>query len=251
MSKELRVALEAAKQGAKVATKYFQTPLTVKFKENNTPVTIADAETEHIIRQTILSSSPHAHFVGEEHGGTTDKDAFWIIDPIDGTKEYIRGIQNWSILIAYYANNDIQVGVSFMPAQNELLYAQRGSGAILNDKSVHVSTTKELARAYLTLPSFRKGIVDKRIKSLAEQTHWARSIGNAMAFHFLASGRTDITIDTKLSLWDIAPFKVIVEEAGGRVSDLEGDAWNLATTDFVASNGLLHDDVIKILNQKS
>lgn len=249
MSDELKVAIEAARAGAEVALKYYNTTLEVDYKTDRSPVTIADKETEETIKRTILNAFPDAKFVGEETGGRPTGETFWIIDPIDGTKMFIRGLPYWSVLIALCKNKEITLGVSYMPDFDELIHAEKGAGAYLNDKKIIVSKVDDITKAYFSYSEITwykdKGLLINSLDNFA----CVRSIGDAHSYHLVAKGKFDIFTEPSPSLWDIAPFKVIVEEAGGKVTDLKGNPWNVDNKGgIIASNGLLHDQVIRILN---
>lgn len=250
MSDELTIAIEAAKKGAEKALYYFHNQPKVTIKPDNSPVTIADKETEQIIISTIKKSFPNARFLGEESGGDEKANELWIIDPIDGTKNFVRSIKSWSILIAYVRNGIAQIGVSYAPALNELVYAERNKGAFLNEKKIHVSSVTELADAYISHGELRyfknlPGLINLSSAVAAEMMS-----GDAISYHQLASGHIDTKIDASGHAWDFAPFSIIAEEAGGKVSQMNGDPWSIYSLDFVATNGLLHDKVIEILNGK-
>lgn len=132
MSEELKIAIEAAKKGAEAALRYYEKNPAFEVKPDNSPVTKADKEAEDIIKKTIVSHFPHAQFLGEETGGTLDADDFWCIDPIDGTKNFIRGLPFWGIEIAHIIDSEIVLGLSYGPVIEEMLYAEKGKGAFMN-----------------------------------------------------------------------------------------------------------------------
>lgn len=250
MSEELKTAIAAAKKAAAHATKFLENDFEVMRKDDDSPVTKADKECEKIIRSTITEKFPNAKFVGEEGGGNTEEEEFWIIDPIDGTKAFARNIPHWSILIALYKNNDIHLGVSFIAGQNQLFYAERGKGAFLNDEKVHVSSHEKLDHFYFTFGTPKRVANIDGLLRLIDKAEWARSVGDAMSFHLLANGKTDVHIENGLQLWDIAPFKVIIEEAGGKITEDTGEPWSKTTSNILVSNGLLHDEAVRLFNQK-
>lgn len=147
MSNELKVAIQAAKKGANYAMQFFGKDLAVDKKEDNTVVTKLDKETEEVIKKAILSKFPNAKFVGEETGGIPTKGAFWTIDPIDGTRHFIRKTPLWAVLISLIVDGQPVLGVSNMPYLNEITYAQKGKGAFLNSKKVKVSNISNLKDA--------------------------------------------------------------------------------------------------------
>lgn len=250
MSDELKTAIEAAKKGAEKALHYFGHNLAVVIKPDNTPVTQADKESEAAIKEFLSSKYPNANFIGEETGGSVDVNEAWIIDPIDGTKNFMRGLSQWAVLLAHYKNGICDIGVSYIPVLNELCYAQRGEGAYINGKKVHVSKIDNLEDAFLSHGEIRyfqnmTPLIDLSKKVLTQRCH-----GDASTYNNLASGKIDIVIDARDHAWDSAPFSVIIEEGGGKVSNFKGKPWSIHDLDFVATNGSLHDEVIEILNLK-
>lgn len=248
MSPELTGAIAAAKKGAEKALQYFGHNPKVILKPDHTPVTQADKETEAIIKETILLFDKNTHFVGEESGGAFTYDSTWIIDPIDGTKNFIRGLPFWSILIAKCIKGEIVLGVSYTPQLHELVYAQKGQGAFRNGESIHVSSIKDIADAYISYPGDPSLFPKKdNVITLLNTCMSCRGFGDAYSYQLVAQGKIDSNIEPGFSVWDVAPFKVIIEEAGGKVTTFSGQPWTIKDNTMVASNGLLHDKVIEFL----
>lgn len=250
MTNELTVALEAVRKASEKAMYYFKNLPPVTIKPDNTPVTKADKETETVIREYISSKFPNASFVGEEHGGIFGEGDVWIIDPIDGTKNFIRGIPLWAILVALWRDGEVVAGISYMPAIDELLYAEKGSGAFLNGKRISVSKIENIKDSTITHTGnpFKFKNPEQVGKLLNSSLH-ARGFGDAYSYHLVATGRADINFEPEVSVWDVAGFKLIIEEAGGKITTLTGSPWTVDIKDFVATNGLVHNEVIKILNE--
>lgn len=251
MSEELKTAIEAAKKGAEKALYYFGHNPKVLFKPDHTPVTKADQETESIIKQHLLENFTTSHFVGEETGGSFDHENTWIIDPIDGTKNFIRGLPFWSILIAKYVKGEITLGVSYTPQMNELIYAEKGHGAFRNGEKITVSKISGITDAFMSYPGNPSEFpnTDNLLKLISACMGF-RGFGDAFAYQLLANGRIDINLESAVKAWDVAPFKIIIEEAGGKVTNLFGKPWAVNDTTILATNGTLHDEVIEILNLK-
>lgn len=247
MSNNLKIAIEAARVGAKIAVGYFNSGLKVEIKSNNTPVTIADRETENAIKNYISKKYPNSKFLAEESGGNTNEGDFWIIDPIDGTKNYVRGIPFWAILLAHCKNGKIKEGVSYTPLVNELIYAQLGQGAYLNGEKVIVSKVSHIEDAFISYGDIMT-LKEDKISRLSKRCVSSRGFGDAYSYHLVASGRIDIMVENENSAWDVAPFKVIIEEAGGKVTTIEGSDWKFSDKSCIATNGLLHDEVVKVYN---
>lgn len=249
MSNELKVAIEAAKAGAKIALKYYGKQIKVTSKLDKTVVTQADKETEIAIKAHINSKFPKAKFVAEESGGDRNAKEFWIIDPIDGTRGFIRGIPGWRILIAYYKAGEILLGVSYAPFHDELLYAEKGKGAFTNNnKRAYVSTVKNLKDAFVAFGSPRHFKNKQHIISLIENAGSLRCFEpTSYSDYLLAAGVLDAYVDCYAEIWDAAPYRIIVEEAGGKFTNLEGKPWTFNDRGYISTNGLLHDQVIRIL----
>lgn len=251
MSDELKIAIEAAKKGAEAALRYYEKKIAFEVKPDNSPVTKADKEAEDIIKKTIVSHFPNSQFLGEETGGTLDADDSWCIDPIDGTKNFIRGLPFWGIEIAHIIDGKIVLGLSYGPVIDEMLYAEKGKGAFMNGKPIKVSKIAKLEDAFLnhgTVMFFEEKI--PQFLKLLEVMYRERGFGDFYGYHLVAQGKSDIMMDAHNAPWDIAAVKIIIEEAGGRVTNFKGEPWSLNDTNTLATNGLVHDEVIRILNQK-
>jgi len=250
ISEFLSVALDAAKSAEDIITSYyFNKTIQVDLKDDETPVTLADKEAEKAIRQTIIQAFPDHGFLGEEYGiqeGTSPY--MWIIDPIDATKNYIRKIPIFGTQIALMKGEELILGISNAPLLNELLYAEIGNGAFLNDEPIKVSNVSQHPDAmichgglkWFTEKGFLPGICN-----LINDTARSRGFGDFYMYHLVASGRVDAVIEAAISIWDIAAITVIVREAGGKVTDVQGNAITKETSSLVATNGVLHQSVMK------
>ena len=248
-SQFLSVALEAAKNAEDVITTYYKADaLKVELKEDETPVTRADTEAEKVIRETITHTFPDHGFLGEEYGTQEGSSPYlWIIDPIDATKNYIRKIPIFGTQIALMKDDELILGVSNAPLLNELLYAEAGKGAYLNDEPITVSTVSKNNDAMICHGGL-KWFVEKGtfpgIYDLINDTARSRGFGDFYMYHLVASARADAVIEAAISIWDIAAITVIVQEAGGIVTDIQGQAVTKDTTSLVATNGILHNTVL-------
>jgi histidinol-phosphatase len=246
----LEVAVNAALIGGKRTLAYFGADVTVETKADNTPVTIADREAEIAIRARIKSAFPHHSIVGEEGGLEDGVPEFkWIIDPIDGTKSFIRGVPLYGVLIGLEIEGKASVGAVYLPATDEMLYAATGHGAFLNGRPAKVSQTKRLEDATLLTTS----VESARRKSaaydeLAARVQLVRGWGDCYGYVMVATGRADIMLDAGMNVWDCAPMLPILEEAGGRFTDWAGNA-TIYGRDAFGTNGALHDDVLEILRR--
>ena len=246
----LSVALEAARNAEEVITSYYNgDAMNVQLKADETPVTRADTEAEQVIRETIKAAFPEHGFLGEEFGTERGSSPYlWIIDPIDGTKNYIRKIPIFATQIALMQDERLILGVSNAPLLNELLYAAAGSGAFLNDEPITVSDVGKPSDAMICHGGLKwftpKGVLPGMCE-LINDTARSRGFGDFYMYHLLASARVDVVVEAAMSIWDIAALSVIVREAGGKVTDMQGRAITKDTVSMVATNGRLHEAVLR------
>jgi myo-inositol-1(or 4)-monophosphatase len=244
----LTVAMDAAYTGGKRTLAYFNAGVTVETKADDTPVTIADREAEATIRAIIHARYPNHSILGEE-GGATDGDPNyrWIIDPLDGTKSFVRGVPLYGTLVGLEVGGVPQVGAVYMPALNEMLSAATGLGCRWNGRPARVSSVDKLEDATVSTTSSestrkRGGMWDR----LTSRVKLARGWSDVYGYALVATGRIDIMLDAAINPWDCAPLLPIMQEAGGKFTD-----WNGVPTihgrDAFASNGVLHDSVLEIL----
>ena len=247
-SQFLAVALEAASKAETVIMDYYSGGIASELKADGTPVTAADTEAERIIIETIANEFPDHGFLGEESGDTrSDSPYVWIIDPIDGTKNYVRHIPLFGTQIALMKADELILGVSNIPGMNELLYAEKGYGAFMNDEHINVTTVSRIAEAMIChggLDTFGEQGILTNLCNLAVDASRSRSFGDCYMYHVLASGRVDAVIEAAISIWDIAALTVIVEEAGGRATNLQGVPIDKNTNSILATNGFLHQQIL-------
>lgn len=242
----LPVAIEAVKAAELVIMDYYQTDLAVASKSDQSPVTIADQKAEDIIKQTILASFPDHTFFGEEGEKVELKDHkgfTWIIDPIDGTKSYIRGFPLFGTLLALLHDGELVVGVQNAPVFGELMYAAKGEGAFFNGTQVKVSQVDVMNQAFLSngrLKYFEDINKIPQLLRISREAQWARGMGDFWIYNLLARGKVDIMMEGSVKFWDVAAAKVIVEEAGGVMTQLDGQPLTYRSTTALATNGLLH-----------
>ncbi len=253
----LELALELADLADGITMKRFRAhDLQVATKPDLTPVSEADEAVERAIRERLAASTGH-QVLGEEFGtdtGNTDGDAAeyrWIIDPIDGTKSYVRGVPIWATLIGLERAGELIVGVASAPALGMRWWAGRGLGAFRDGERITVSSVAALADAQLsfawdTSERFHAGGIGTRLIDLSHRCWRTRGIGDFWQHLLVAEGAFDVAIDPIVSLWDIAALIPIVEEAGGRWTAVDGRA-DIAAGSFVCTNGLLHDAVVASL----
>ncbi len=251
MNPDLAFALELADLADSLSVPRFRAAdLVVETKPDMTPVTEVDRTVEQALRDRISRDRPEDGVVGEEFGVDGSEAARWIIDPIDGTKNYVRGIPVWGTLIALERNGTIAAGVISAPAMNRRRWwAARGEGAFADDRPIRVSEVSRLDDAQLLyggLKAWKKtGFLD-RLLDLALRCWRGRGFGDFWMHMLVAEGAADIAAAPEVSLWDLAAVKLIVEEAGGRFTDLSGRATPSGGS-ALSTNGLLHEEVLSIL----
>lgn len=223
--------------------------LHVDTKPDLTPVSEADHAAEQLIRERLASARPGDAVHGEEFGSDGGGARRWIIDPIDGTKNYVRGVPVWATLLALEEDGELRVGVVSAPALGHTWWAVRGGGAFGDGRPIGVSQVAAVEDAHLCYSDFKwwgeYGLQDE-FEALAAKVWRTRGFGDFWSHILVAEGAADIAAEPVVALWDLAPLLVIVEEAGGRFTDLAGRR----TADggsAVATNGLLHDEVLRAL----
>jgi histidinol-phosphatase len=251
-SPELQAALDAAEQAAAIARSLFRHNIKVRIKADKSPVTEADVRCEIAIREILEARFPSYGFYGEETG-MRDKNAesLWLVDPIDGTKAFVREYPMFSTQIGLMRRGEIVLGVSSAPVYGELSFAERGRGAYLNGKPMKVSQIETLESAVLSsgnMKTLATGGQWARYGALVAQVNRIRGYGDFLHYHLLASGKIDAVIETDVNILDIAACVAIVTEAGGRFTDLDGSPITLQSTSVLATNGRMHAPVLAALN---
>ena len=247
----LQTALDAARAAADVVRHYYQSNLAITIKADKSPVTVADVETEKTIREIVSARYPEHGFHGEEtEASGLDSEYVWIVDPIDGTKAFVREYPMFSTQIALMHRGRLIVGVSSAPAYGELAWGEIGVGAWLNDRPIHVSSIERIEDAALSTGN---------LKSLATGPRWPafgrlvgrlsriRGYGDFLHYHLLASGKIDAVVESDVNVLDVGACAVIVEAAGGRFTTLDGGPFGIDSGTVLASNGRLHAPVLKAI----
>lgn len=250
--KELKVAIKAAKESGKILQKYFNKNIKVNKKADDSPVTIADKESEKRIVSTIKKKFPNHNILAEENDyKKTDSGYKWIIDPLDGTRNFVRGISFFGNCIALEERGKIIVGVINMPAMNLFAYASSGNGAFINGRKVNVSRIKNIKDSFVSfgnIDTLRKDY-DKQLSYLLRTCYSHRGFGDTLNYVLLAQGAIDIVLDFVYP-WDVAAAKIIVEEAGGKLTDFNG-ANTIYGRNCIATNDRLHNEIVKIFNKNN
>ena len=251
MDRRLETAIAAAKAGGAVALRYFRTDLAVEQKHDRSPVTVADRESERQITEVLRTSFPDYGVLGEEFGAVSGAGARWIIDPIDGTKSFIRRSPLFATLVALEEEGEVTVGVIYAPAMDDLLYAQKGQGAFDSRGRLQVSNIDALNRSMLVFggPSALRNTGRwPMFERLVDHSARQRGYGDFFGYTFVARGQAEAMIDVDLKPWDLAAVKIIVEEAGGRFTDFSGEPTVYSGT-ALASNARIHGALLQLINQ--
>jgi histidinol-phosphatase len=239
---DLSLALELADAADAIALAGFRTGLAVEQKADLTPVTEADRAVERELRRVLAEARPDDAVLGEEQGASGHADRRWILDPIDGTRNFARGIPVWATLLALDEGGAITLGVVSAPALGHRWWARRQEGAFADGHRINVSGVERVEDAVLSFA------LDRALPEIALRAWHARGFGDFWAHMLVAEGVVDGAVDAHgVAEWDLAAVKVIVEEAGGRFSDFAGDA-RFDSGSAVTSNGLLHDELLAALN---
>jgi histidinol-phosphatase len=252
-SKELQAALAAARAASEVIRTYYQKSPGVRLKPDASPVTEADVLSEEAIRATLVERFPDYGFYGEETGQhAMQSENVWLVDPIDGTKAFVREIPFFSTQIALMRAGQLVLGVSSAPLYGELAWAEAGGGAFLNDRPIRVSHVAALGEAAISTGNLKGAVGTPRWQRLGEliaRAGYSRGYGDFVHYHLLARGAIEVVIESSVNILDIAALTVIVREAGGTFTDLEGDDVGLGTTSVLATNGALHASVLGALTK--
>ena len=246
----LEFAVDLAEKAGEITLRYFQGRFAVETKADASPVTVADREAETYIRQAIESRFPSDGIVGEEFGeARPEAGQRWIIDPIDGTYSFVRGVPLFGVLIALERRDEPVVGVIRLPALDETVAAARGEGCHWRGQRARVSDTSELGAALCLATELRPEDDPARaaaLERLVTAVGTARTWGDCYGYTLVATGRADVMVDPAMRIWDCAALLPVIEAAGGRFTDWRGER-TIRGADAVASNGLLHDGVLALL----
>ena len=259
LQQRLDLAITAATQAGRHTLQYFRaSDLTIETKPDRSPVTRADKESEQILRAYLAQHFPQDTIVGEEFGtqhGTSDYR--WYLDPIDGTHSFIRGVPLFGVMMGLERKDEATAGVIVFPALNEIVYAAKGLGAWwsdsldpINPKEARVTQVSNLSDACLSTTStrsFNRIGKSNQFQKLSYSVDVHRGLPDCYGHYLVATGRAEIMIDPFMNVWDSAPLQTIIEEAGGKFTDLQNNP-TIHGNSAISTNGLLHDQVLKILN---
>jgi histidinol-phosphatase len=245
MSPRLAFAMNAAHAAGRSTLAHFQNLSAVEVKRDGSPVTIADREAEAIIRKLLAAAYPGEAILGEEEGESGVGDSRWVVDPIDGTKSFVCGVPLYGTLISFEREGRAEVAVSYFPALDLMVAAERGKGALANGVPCRVSRRADMSRATLCCGShlsMEKHARSEGFMTLAREVQATRTWGDAYGHCLVAMGRVEAMIDPVVNPWDVSSVALIVEEAGGRCTTFAGE--DNPQHEAVSTNGLLHERIL-------
>lgn len=249
----LAAARDAAAAAAEVIRHYWRRGVEVELKSDATPVTVADREAEQAIRKILQAALPQASIYGEEFGLDGERGGLlWLVDPLDGTKSFVRRTPFFSTQIALMDGDDLVLGVSSAPVYGETMWASAGEGAWLDGERVRVAATGEMSAASLSTGNIRTLTGDSRwdaLGALIRDSNRIRGYGDFCHYHLLARGSLDLVIESDVNILDVAALAVIVREAGGVFTDLDGAAPGLDTRSVLAGTPAIHAQALQRLRR--
>jgi histidinol-phosphatase len=243
---ELAFAHELADAAREISMRFFGGSFEIREKVDKTPVTEADLAVEAMLRDRIHGRFPRDGVTGEEGGMEGASARRWIVDPVDGTRNFADAVQIWGTLIALEVDGEIVVGIADAPALGERYAASSGSGATMNDEPIHVSRTDRISRAFVVhaaLADWLAGPWADALIELAAEARRERGFGDFWGHMLVARGSADVMLEPELATWDFAALKVIVQEAGGRMTRFDGGPVEHGASGLT-TNGLLHDEMV-------
>ena len=246
----LATARTAAEAAAGIIARHYRGALSVETKADQTPVTAADREAEAVIRQVLRGAFPQHALYGEEGGREGDGEFLWLIDPIDGTRSFVRGYPMFSTQIALMHRGELVLGVSSAAQFGEVAWARRGGGAFLNGERLRIADTTEFGPATAisigNVKTLSRGAGWTALAGLIQRCGRTRGYGDFYHYHLLARGSLDLVIESDVNILDIAALAVIVREAGGVFTDLRGSELTLETTSVLAGTPALHAQALTL-----
>jgi myo-inositol-1(or 4)-monophosphatase len=257
----LDFAIDAAWQAGRLTLQYFQSTFPtsldkyeVQWKEDNSPVTVADKGAEQLLRRLIEQKYPHHAIVGEEFGEKHQEEATfrWIVDPIDGTRSFIRGVPIYAVLVGLEVEGQMVVGVANFPALNEMVAAGKGLGCRWNGRLCRVSTVDRLDQSLLSFTdqaNFANYGRGEAWEGLIAASQTQRGWGDAYGHALVATGRAEAMFDPIVEVWDCAAIKPIVEEAGGTFTDWKGKP-TIYGHEAISTNGRVLEQILEIVESK-
>jgi myo-inositol-1(or 4)-monophosphatase len=245
-----RVALSAAKKAGEIIRKNFQKKIEIRRKGDKTPVTSADIKADRLICSIIRKSFPNHNIVSEEGGGTMGKNYTWVIDPLDGTKNFIAGWPFFSVSIALVYGEDLILGVVFNPITEKLYFAEKGKGAYLNGGKIKVNSFQDFS--LMNFGFSKGGDLEGGVKILKKLTPFIQTFryfgSDNLFLCSIAEGKIEGFFNLKSEYYDVAAGLLIVQEAGGKVTDFNNKKYLASSKSLIVSNGKIHDKLLKLIN---
>lgn len=246
----VNLAVSCAYDAGRLTLGYFQRGIEADFKADDSPVTVADKQAEALIRQRIEAAYPHHAIIGEEFGASNaDASHRWFVDPIDGTKSFVRGVPLYAVLIGLEIDGRVEAGAVYFPALGDMLHAASGQGCFWNGRQVRVMDTEDMARAVVSFTdaaSFqaygREAAWQRVMKSSYYRVGWSDAYGHAL----VASGRLELMLDPVMNPWDCGPFPVLLREAGGFFGSWTGEE-GLFAGEAISTTKTLLPQVLELL----
>lgn len=246
-------AKRATKSAEQIMKHYYKCSPDTTIKSDLTPVTQADIECENVIKQVLMAQYPDFGFYGEETGkSNTNSDFMWLVDPIDGTKSFVREYHFFSTQIALMYKDEIIMGVSHAPLFNETAWAAKGMGAFVNDEKCRISNFNQPQDCCFSTGNLKSMTKDskqwEKLRQVMSLCHKTRGYGDFYHYHLLAAGKLELVIESDLNILDIAALSILVQEAGGIMTDLLGNEIDLNTTSILAGNPEMYNKALELLS---
>ena len=244
LSELLEVATEAAWAAGRHTLAYFNTTVAIELKADTSEVTQADREAEQICRKIIGRHFPTHGILGEEYGETQGTAPIrWIVDPIDGTKTFVRGVPLYGTLVGVEVDGDPKVGVIYLPALDEMVTGAEGMPALWNGRPCHVSETGKLSEALVCTYDQQAWRQEPGFEKLVAGAKLTRTWADCYGYVLVATGRAEICLDPIMAIWDSAALLPVIESAGGRFTDIQG-VRTIRSRTALATNGILHEEAL-------
>jgi len=251
IEKFLNFSLKLIEKSNDISLKYYKKTIKPEYKQDNSPVTIADKKCEKFLISTIKEKYPEHSFLAEESGIVqTESDFKWIIDPIDGTKNFMRNFPFWGTLLALEYQGEVIMGVIALPAMKQVMYAGKGLGCYMNGKKMKVSKIDSIDKSYFIYGGVEYILQQpykEKFLELVNTSYYDRGYGDCFGHSLVIAGKAEFMLDPHVSPYDVAPIKICVEEAGGIMTDLKGEK-TIYSRGVLTSNGYMHEKILRQLN---
>lgn len=252
IKKLLNFSLDLIKECNHISLKYYKKTIKPEYKKDNSPVTIADKKCEKFLISSIKKKYPEHSFLAEESGVQDKNSEFkWIIDPIDGTKNFMRNFPFWGTLLALEYQGEVIIGVIALPAMKQVIYAGKGLGCYQNGKRVKVSKVSSIDKSYFIYGGIEYILQQpykEQFLALVGKSYYDRGYGDCFGHTLVINGKAEFMLDPHVSPYDVAPIKICVEEAGGIMTDLKGEK-TIYQRGVLTSNGWMHEEILRALNR--